>query len=168
MLCIALCSGTYGQKRTDMSLPPPPVRVEPPLSKRAPVLILEKEEQCFVYKAEQHKDSLVYVAETLLQYGWNADMARMVLTTYTYDPVKKAKAEEAGYDLLSEKHIRFIDGRFKLEKDHLIFIPDKPDKFKPCTFRVIYQVKTDQIKHLIDENDRTLNKGDCPVPIVSM
>ncbi len=82
--------------------------------------------------------------------------------------VEKAKAEEAGYDLLSEKYVQFIDGRVKLEKNHLMFIPDKPEKFKSHTFTVIYQAETDQVKHLIDENNHILSTSDCPLSIVSM
>ena len=167
ILIILLQAAAFGQNRTDKPVPPP-VRIAPPPSKREPVLIVEKEEQCFMYKAEQHKDSLVYVTETLLKYRWNSDRARIMLTTYTYDPVEKAKAEEAGYDLLSEEYVQFIDGRVKLEKNHLIFIPDKPEKFKSHTFTVIYQAETDQVKCLMDENNHILSTSDCPLPIVSM
>lgn len=117
---------------------------------------------------EEKKDSLVYVTETLLEYGWNSDLARIIITSYDYDPIKKKEAKEAGYDLVQTETMQFIDGVFKIEKRTFTFTPDKLDRFKAQLFKITYKPKAKEIEFLIDENNNKLQPGECLQPMVMM
>lgn len=160
--------GSAQKKKPRKIVPPPPVREVPPPPKIEELPFEDDHKKCFVFKAEEQKDSLVYVTETLLEYGWNNDLARMIITTYDFDPVKKKEAEEDGYILVQSETMQFINGTYKIEKDVLTFTPEKPEKFKTRLFKITYKSKTKKINFLTDENNNKLQTGECLQPMVSM
>ena len=169
---IIACSFAFGQKNKSSKprrIAPPPVReaAPPPVEKLSPIPERE-EEKCFVNKQEEQKEDLIYVKETLLEYGWASTNARMVITTYNYDPIKKEEAEKNGDRLLYSQSLQFIEGDFKIEKGNLIFTPTKADKFKKKIFKFYYQPKTQKILHLEDENKQLLKTGKCLEPTISI
>lgn len=165
LMCI---TASAQNKKPRKIISPPPVKevLEPP---RLQEFIIEDDgKKCFVYKKEQQKDSLVYVTETLLEYGWNNDLARMIITTYDFDPVKKKEAEEDGYILVQSESMQFINGTFNIDKETLTFIPDKSEKFKTQLFKITYKPKIKKIDFLTDKNNNKLQTGECLQPMVSM
>lgn len=166
---LLLCITASAQKKKPQKIvPPPPVRKIPLPPKIEKISFEEDDKKCFVYKNEELKDSLMYVTETLLEYGWNMDRARMIITTYDYDPVKKKEAEEAGYTLIQAETMQLIEGVFKIEKDIFTFIPTKKDRFETQSFKITYQSKTKKVDLLTDENNNKLQTGECLQPMVSM
>lgn len=121
-----------------------------------------------VFKTEKETDSLLYVKEMLLEYGWNNKLARIIETTYEYNPVKERKAKENGYVLAYSKQLQFIEGVFRIEQNIFTFIPDKSDKFKPQIFRIIRQSKTNHEIKFINEENNVFIKGDCLEPMISI
>ena len=164
LLCFV---GSAQQKKPKKIVPPPPVKevLEPPKIE-APKK--DDSKKCFSFKMEEKKDSLVYVTETLLEYGWNSDLARIIITSYDYDPIKKKEAKEAGYDLVQAETMQFIDGVFKIENGTFTFTPDKLDRFKTQLFKITYKPKTKEVEFLIDENNNKLQTGECLQPMVMM
>ena len=156
------------KKKPQKIVPPPPIREIPPPPKIEKLSFEEDDKKCFVYKNEELKDSLMYVTETLLEYGWHSDLARMIITTYNYDPIKKEQTEKAGYLWGQAKTMQFIEGIFKIEKDVFTFIPTKKDRFETQSFKITYQSKTKKIDFLTDENNNKLQTGECLQPMVSM
>jgi len=157
------------QKKSKKNTIPPPIKKKEysiPEAIRIEDIVREQTEKCFVYKIEEKKDSLLYVSNSLLEYGWAGDNARMVITSYHYDPVKKKEAEQKGYVLLEEKDMQFINGSYKAEKNLLIFTPDKLERFEKRIFRLVYRQKTKEIDYLEDEKSNKYVPGDCPEPIV--
>ncbi len=160
--------GSAQKKKPRKVIPPPPVKevLEPP--KIQELTVKDDSKKCFSFKMEEKKDSLVYVTETLLEYGWNSDLARMIITTYDYDPIKKKEAKEAGYDLVQAETMQFIDGVYKIENGTFTFTPDKLDRFKTQLFKITYKPKAKEIEFLIDENNNKLQPGECLQPMVMM
>jgi len=160
--------GSAQKKKSSKIIPPPPVKevLEPP--KMQELIIEDDRKNCFVYKNEEQKDSLIYVTETLLEYGWASDLARIIITTYDYDPVKKKEAEEAGYTLVQAETMQFIEGIFKIENSILTFTHDKLDRFKTQLFKINYKPKTKKVDFLTDENNNKLQTGECLQPMVSI
>lgn len=165
LLCFV---GSAQKKKSRKIVPPPPVREIPPPTKIEEIYVEDDSKKCFVYKAEEQKDSIVYVTETLLEYGWASDLARMIVTSYDYDPIKKKEAKEAGYDLVQAETMQFIDGVFKIENGTFTFTPDKLDRFKTQLFKITYKPKTKEVEFLIDENNNKLQTGECLQPMVMM
>lgn len=160
--------GSAQKKKPKKIVPPPPVKEVPPPPKIEELPFEDDEKKCFVFKAEEQKDSLTYVTETLLEYGWNNDLARMIITTYDFDPVKKKEAEEDGYTLVQSETMQFINGIFKIEKDVFTFTPEKSEKFKNQLFKITYKSKTKKVDFLTDENNNKLQTGECLEPMVKM
>lgn len=130
---------------------------------------VQQTENCFVYTTEQQKDSLVYVSESLLEYGWAGANARMVITRYTYDPVKKEAVEKEGRKFFfPNQELQFINGTYKTEENTLIFTPDKVDQYEERTFKIVYTLKTNNIDYLVDEDNNNYLRGDCLEPVVGM
>ena len=152
--------GSAQKKKPKKEVPPPPEIEELPFD--------DDDKKCFVFRAEEQKDSLTYVTETLLEYGWNNDLARMIITTYDFDPVKKKEAEEDGYTLVQSETMQFINGTFKIEKDVFTFTPEKSEKFKTQLFKITYKSKTKKVDFLTDENNNKLQTGECLQPMVKM
>lgn len=165
---LLMCFVGSAQKKKPQKIVPPPVikEVPPPPKIEAPKK--DDSKKCFSFTMEEKKDALIYVTETLLEYGWNSDLARMVITTYDYDPIKKKEAEAAGYDLVQAETMQFIDGVFKIENGTFTFIPDKLDRFKTQLFKITYKPKTKEVEFLIDENNNKLQTGECLQPMVMM
>lgn len=161
IVIIALLSSTatFGQIKKKASLPPPP----------KPAKVSEqKSEKCFLYTTEEQKDTLVYVTENLLEYGWAGSNARIIITTFDYDPLKKKTVEKKGYVYAQSKSMEFINGSYKIEKDILIFSPEKPDKFAQRRFKIYYKAKTKNEAYLEDEAKHLFKPGKCLEPMVSM
>ncbi|WP_343565735.1 hypothetical protein [Sphingobacterium sp.] len=159
------------QKRSKKNTIPPPIKKKEypiPEAKGIEDLIIEQKKKCFVYKIEEKKDSLLFVNSNLLEYGWAGDNARMVITSYHYDPIKKKEAEQKGDVLLNEEHVQFINGSYKTEKDILIFIPEKADRFKTRAFRLVYKSNVKEIDYLEDEDNNKYIAGDCSEPVVGL
>jgi len=160
--------GSAQKKKPKKIVPPPPVREVPPPPKIEELPFEDDEKKCFVFKAEEQKDSLTYVTETLLEYGWNNDLARIIITTYNYDSVKKNQADENGEILALTQNLQFINGTFKIEKDVFIFTPEKSEKFKTQLFKITYKSKTKKVDFLTDEDNNKLQTGECLQPMVKM
>lgn len=159
--------GSAQQKKPKKIVPPPPVKevLEPPKIE-APKK--DDSKKCFSFTMEEKRDSLVYVTETLLEYGWNSDLARIIITSYDYDPIKKKEAKEAGYDLVQAETMQFIDGVYKIENGTFTFTPDKLDRFITQLFKITYKPKAKEIEFLIDEDSNKLQPGECLQPMVMM
>ncbi|MEG1021476.1 MAG: hypothetical protein RSE50_08160 [Myroides sp.] len=160
--------GSAQKKKPKKIVPPPPVKEVPPPPKIEELPFEDDKKKCFVFKAEEQKDSLTYVTETLLEYGWNNDLARMIITTYDFDPVKKKEAEEDGYILVQSETMQFINGTYKIEKDVFTFTPEKSENFKKQLLKINYKDKTKKVDFLRDENNNKLQTGECLQPMVSM
>ncbi len=162
----------FGQKKKSGKTNHPFPKIEnptrPPEAKRIEDLDLVSSERCFVYNTEEMKDSLLFVNENLLEYGWAGDNARMVITSYSYDPIKKEAAAKSGYVLLEERKMQFVNGSYKIQNDMLVFTPEKKEKFKTRKFRLLYKSRTKEIDYLIDEGNNKFVPGDCLEPMVSM
>jgi len=169
---LLICIFALGQKKKSTKMAPPPVvapKINPPATKKAPDFTYwNNAAKCYIYRTEEKKDSLVYVTENLLEYGWVASNARMIITTYSFDPIKKQQVEKDGYIYGQSKTMQYIDGEFALEKGNLTFTPNKKDKFDVRHFKLVYKPKTQKVNYIKDENDRPYKIGDCPVPTVSL
>lgn len=140
--------------------PPPPAPVKIEFEKEAE--IPDEGIQYFGYMKETPNDGMVQVEERVLEYGWSDDLARIVITEYNYDPVKRKEAEEAGYQYLARtKTLQYIEGRFHVEGNTLIFTPDKPDKFDTVTFGVQYN-KSKKITSLTGPDQQAWSKMEGP------
>lgn len=160
--------GSAQKKKMRKIIPPPPVREVPPPPKIEELPFEDDEKKCFVFKAEEQKDSLTYVTETLLEYGWNNDLARIIITTYNYDSVKKNQADENGEILALTQNMQFINGTYKIDKDFFTFTPEKSENFKTRLFKITYKSKTKKADFLTDENNKKLQTGECLEPMVKM
>ncbi|WP_367330604.1 hypothetical protein [Sphingobacterium multivorum] len=162
----------FGQKKksgkTRLSFPKIERPIDPPEAKRIEDLDLVPMAKCFVYKTEERKDSLLFIIENLLEYGLAGDNARMVITSYSYDPAKKAAAKNKGEVLVEEKSMKFVNGSCKIHNDVLVFTPEKLEKFKVRTFGLIYKPKSKKIDYLKDEESNKFVPGDCLEPTVSL
>jgi len=158
------CGGVFGQQKDTTKISPQISESEPEVIPYLELLPEEEIEieQCFVYNTEKQKDSLIYVTENLLEYGWNGSLARMVITTYNYDAKKKKKMN----NIVTAKQLQFIDGEYKIENDKLTFTPYKDEKFKKKTFKLIYNQK--KIDYLEDENGNKYISGNCPEPMIML
>lgn len=161
----------FGQKKksgkTDFPFPKIENTTRVPEAKKIEDLDLVPSKSCFVYNTEEKKDSLLFVNENLLEYGWAGDNARMVITSYSYDPIKKESAAKSGYVLLEERKMQFVNGSYKIQNDMLVFTPEKKEKFKTRRFRLLYKSRTKKIDCLIDEENNKFFPGDCLEPMVS-
>lgn len=164
IIVLALVCSTvlFAQKRKSNKIPPPPPIMEPL------IIVEEDTKKCFVYIAKEEKEGRVYATENLLEYGWNNALARMIVTTYDYDPVAMKEAEEKGYVLAQSKQLQFIEGTFSIKNNEYTFTPNKPDKFKTETFKITFEGKTKKIKQLTNDKNQMFEKGACLEPILSM
>jgi len=168
VLTNSLVSGQ--QKKSKRKTFPPPIKREAPVVMAEPIaeIVPLQPKNCFVFNFEEKKDSLLYVSKSLLEYGWAGDNARMVITSYNYDPVKKKEVEKDGKMLLfHEEKMQFINGSYKFEQDLLIFTPEKTDRFEKRTFRLIYKTKTKKVDYLQDEKNNKYVSGGCQEAMVS-
>lgn len=130
---------------------------------------VQQTENCLVYTVAQQKNSLVYVSESLLEYGWAVNNARMVITRYTYDPIKKEAVEKEGRKFFfPNQELQFINGTYKTEENTLIFTPDKVNKHQKRTFKIVYNPETNKIDYLVDDDNNNYLRGDCLEPVVGM
>lgn len=152
----------YGQKKkTKIIIPPPPIimptKAEPP---KRPA-IEDQSTKCFVYINEVPKDSMVAVTENLLEYKPSSSSARMVITTYEYDPKLRSKANESGEMLARTQQLQFIDGTYDIEKDTLTMMPNNKDRFETRRFKIVNKPKTQTVINLKDEQKHLYKKGKC-------
>jgi len=161
IIIILNCIVSFGQKKKSnkMLVPPKILKIE-----EEPI----PEEKCFVYKFEVPKDSLIFESTNLLEYGWSGENARIVIKTVQYDPIKEKKAKEEGYDLIWERTLQYINGKFKIEKNILTFTPEKLNAHKIQTFKLIYKAKSKDLDYLIDENGKKYIVGKCSEPTIEM
>jgi len=97
ILSILITGFAMGPKKKPTKVPSPFVSPKIVVIKKKALEVKESPiTKCFSYKTEVQKDSLLYVTQSLLEYGWAGDNARMVIITYNYDPVKKAEAKKKG------------------------------------------------------------------------
>ncbi len=161
IIIILNCIVSFGQKKKSnkMLVPPKILKIE-----EKPIL----EGKCLIYKFEIPKDSLIFESTNLLEYGWSGENARIVIKTVQYDPIKEKKAKEEGYDMIWKRTLQYINGRYKIEKNILTFIPEKLDTHKIQTFKLIYKTKSKDLDYLIDENDKKYIIGNCLEPTIEM
>ena len=169
------CGVVFGQQKKSNKTPfkVPEIKQEPkeepPPPPPAPSSsTISETENCFLFRQEESKDSLVYVTENLLEYGWNGDNARMLISSSNYDPVKKQEAEKQGMRLMQTETVQYIDGTFKIVKGILTFEPMKTEISERRTFKLIFKPKTRKIDYLRDENGNKYNKGKCPENTISV
>lgn len=164
---ILLCSFSFAQKKKSGKISPPILKQTvfegPPEVKR---IEIEDPNKCFVNTSKENKEGLDYYTDTLLEYGWVADNARIIITSYNYDPVKQVEAKKAGLVFNSSQKLQFINGNFKISNNILTFTPEKLDKFKIQNFKLIYKSK--KLNSLEGENKMILKNGKCLEPMVSM
>lgn len=168
MILLVCATGAFAQKKK-RSIPPPPVIMEAPPKIQKPYVDEEEDEtKCFVYTHKEEKDRIVFVTENLLEYGWNNAMARMIITTYDYDPVAQKEAEKEGYIIAQSKQLQFIDGHFKITNDTFTFTPTNTNEFKTEIFKISFEGKTKKIKQLKNSDNQLFEKGTCLEPTISM
>lgn len=168
MILLVCSTGAFAQKKK-RSIPPPPVIMEAPPKIQKPYVDEEEDEtKCFVYTHKEEKGGIVFVTENLLEYGWNNDMARMIITNYEYDPIAEKEAEEKGYVLAKSKQLQFIDGHFKITNDTFTFTPTNTNEFKTEIFKINFENKTKKVKQLKNQDNELFVKGACLEPMVSM
>lgn len=171
LICIIMLSASaFGQQKKTKK-PPPITRTEilpPPETKKIDEQNIDKTKKCFVYKMEEQKDSVVYVTENLLEYGWAADNARLVITTYNYVPAKKDMNKKEGNIYAQSQRLRYIEGTYTIQKGILGFIPDKAQNYQNRTFKIDYKPKTQKVQSLQDESNHRYTKGGCPEPTISL
>lgn len=163
LTALLMCCVATAQKKKPKKVPPPPpviMEIPPP---RLESMKEEDPKKCFLYKAEEKKDNMTYVTETLLEYGWNNDLARIVTTTYEYDHVKKKEAEDKGFRLIYREFIKFTDGVYKIDKNTLTFTPTDTDSdnLEAQYFKIVYKPKTKKIDFLMDSNNNKLEISNC-------
>ena len=158
------CGVVFGQQKDTTQISLQISEPNPKIIPYAELLPEDREEtkQCFVYITEKQKDSLVYVTENLLEYGWNGSNARIVITTYNYEVSKKKKIN----NIVTKKQLQFIDGEYKIDNGKLTFTPNKDEKFEQKTFNLIYNKM--KIDYLEDENGNKYTSGGCSQPIMSL
>ena len=157
----------FGQQNKTKKAPPitPPKLISPPEVKIPEYPSEDDSKKCFVYTTEEQKDSRVYVTESLLEYGWASTNARIIITTYDYDPAKKQENEDA---YIFSKSLEFIEGDFKIENGKLGFMPEKSDKYQKQIFRLINKSKSKTIEYLEDEKKHQYKEGECLQPTISI
>ncbi|WDF45734.1 hypothetical protein PQ459_12595 [Chryseobacterium sp. KACC 21268] len=171
ILSLLILNGlAFGQQKKTKKAPPIVKQnlPEPPKAKDYETIISEDSKKCFVYKVEEKKDSLVYVTENLLEYGWAGSNARLIITTYNYDASKKNPKYKSGDIYAPSQRLRYIDGHYKIEKNTLNFTPDKAENYQNRTFKLVYKPKTQNVESLKDENNHPFKKGDCSQPTISL
>lgn len=157
----------FGQKKTAKKQSVPPIVKPAPIEtpKIEQPISYDDEEKCFIYTKDEKKDNLVYNTEKLLKYGWASNNARIIITSYNYDPVEKQKAESSGDILGYPIKTQYIDGKYRIEKNTVFFTPDKTDKSDNQNFQLIYQSK--KLHHAIDNQNNILTKIKCPEQSIS-
>lgn len=172
ILIFALLASSFaiGQKKKTSTKPivPPPVIQRVP-EEKAPELVRtpSETEKCYVYKTETQKDSRVFVTENLFEYGWAHTNARLVITKYDYDFVKKKQAEKNGYVYAQSQTRKFIEGDFTIDNKILTFTPDKKEDEKRI-FKLLYKPNSKSVDHLEDKDKNKYIIGDCLQPTVSL
>lgn len=167
---LMVSGGTFAQKKKTPRIvpPPPPVREAPPVAIESLAKDEDDDTKCFVYTTKEEKEGRVFVTESLLEYGWNNNLARMIITNYDYDPVAEKKANEKGYIIGQSKQLQFIEGTFRVAKGVLTFEPEKLDLFKTESFKILFEGKDKKVKHLTNSRNEVFEKGECLKPMVSM
>lgn len=172
ILCLAIltCStmAFAQQKKTTKTRTTPRKVEQPPVIIPPPSDELTVTNYCFVYLHEEKKGDMVHADNTILEYGWAGQNARMVIESKEYDPIKEKEAKEKGEHLVWEETVQYINGKFKITNDVLTFMPDKPERYKTRVFKVIYKGKSKEPDYLIDEHKNKYLPGDCPTPIISV
>lgn len=170
IIILACSSITFAQKKKTPRIvpPPPPVREAPPVAIESLTKEDDNSTKCFVYTTKEEKEGRVFVTESLLEYGWNNDLARMIITNYDYDPVAEKEANEKGYIIGQLKQLQFIEGTFRVGKGVLTFEPEKLDLFKTESFKILFEGKDKKVKHLTNSRNEVFEKGECLKPMVSM
>jgi len=159
----------YGQKKKPTKVPaPPPIVMAPEAKKPQSPLIQDHSKQCFVYISEIPKDSLVAVTENLLEYFPSGNNARMVITTYQYDPKIKQQTDLAGDRYALTQKMQFIEGKYTLQNGILTMIPDKKDTFETRRFQLVKKPTTQTLLNLRDEDNHLYKKGKCIEPMISL
>ncbi|MNK85772.1 hypothetical protein D3C87_1056620 [compost metagenome] len=169
VLAVASSGLGYGQKKKPAKiLPPPPIvmpkKAEPPQS----LAIQDDAKKCFVYVSEITKDSMVNVTENLLEYFPSGSNARMIITTYQYNPEVKKQLSGSGEMLAQTQQLQFIEGKYTIEKGTLTMTPDKKDRFDTRRFKLVNKPKTQTVINLKDEQNHLYKKGNCMEPMISL
>lgn len=124
--------------------------------------------KCFLHATEVIKDSVVYVTQNLLEYGYEDNKARILITTYDYDLVKEKLAKLNGSSLTKLETIQFVDGTYKIEKNLLTFKPDDAINFKTTQFKISFKPKSSTIQFLTNKTGEKYVKGECYVDSPSL
>ncbi|WP_262152304.1 hypothetical protein [Chryseobacterium foetidum] len=172
LLAIAILSTSlaHGQKKKPAKvIPPPPiVRTEKEPPPPPSLAIEDSSKKCFVHVSEVPKDSMVAVTENLLEYFPSGSNARMVITTYQYDPKLKKQLNGSDEMLAQSQQLQFIEGKYTIEKGILTMIPYKKDKFDTRRFKLVNKPKTQTVINLKDEQNHLYKKGNCIEPMISL
>lgn len=170
IFALLISSFAFGQKKKPSKpIGPPPVIQHAPEEKVPEIVRTETEtEKCFVYNTEYQKDSRIFVTENLFEYGWAGSNARLIITKYDYDFVKKKETEKEGYVYAQTKTSQFIEGDFKIENKILTFSPNKKDKFEKRTFKLFYKSNSKNVDYLEDQDKNKFAVGACLQPSVSL
>jgi hypothetical protein len=131
--------------------------------------------QCFRFKSENREDSLVYAEEVILEYGWNNDLARLVIQNQQYNENTdvseevNAEGEVVGLFISAPIEFTYIEGTFLIENDRFIFTPDDPEVHAPAEFKIQFDPETNRIESLIlSEKESILTRGECMEATISI
>lgn len=170
IILVILSGSVSGQQKKTKKAPQitPPKILPPPEVKEPKYLGADNSKKCFIYKSQEQKDSLIYITENLLEYGWAGSNARFVITTYNYDVAKKSQMEKDGQIYAQSQRLRYIDGKYTIQKNNLTFTPDKAENYENRTFKIVYKPKTQKVDYLKDEGSHQYKKGKCDEPVISL
>lgn len=127
--------------------------------------------KCFVNVAETATANKVEILETLIEFGYSTDRARLVTTTTLHEGENiRQKIEDAkkeGMQIVAEMSVELIDGTFSIEKNVLTFKGEDSKKIK--TFKITYKQKTKVIQQLTEISTSQIYKtGPCFAPMPSI
>lgn len=146
--------------------PPPPPPPEPPqliAPSISEIPVLEDEEtKCFTYLEKSEKNGRVYYKNHLLEFGWNGDNARIVITEYDYEKEVAEKIDKGEDVIATTETLQFIEGSYTIENEKLIFIPEK-EKFSDYKKDFIINYSDNSKKSIKELKDKknSWKKGDC-------
>ncbi|NGF56090.1 hypothetical protein G5B00_06130 [Parapedobacter sp. SGR-10] len=168
LLSTLVASTAFAQVKPG-KIPPPPQRIKleetPQPHKSEPV---DNTKKCFGYNTETTKGDTTFVKESLLEFGGNGKLGRIVITTYDYNTEEKKKAKENGRIFAPSQQLQFIEGKYKIEGKMLIFTPDKTDKFPVRKFTLQINPNSNTVEKVLDNDKNEWTTANCFEPIISL
>lgn len=155
-----------------IKIPPPPVEIiDIPVNSDYLENSIEDKKHCFVNITKVESKDKVETQEQLLEFGWNNDLARIVVskTELNGENIKERieEAKKKGWELVGKTIIEFFDGTFLIKDKVLTFTSDDLKMSK--NFKIFYKNKSKEIDKLQDTvTNEYFNVGPCLEPMISI